>query len=488
MLPRDFEGSERSLMNPTLPPAETRARRIAPLTALPVFLELKGRRVVVAGAGEGAIWKAELAAAAGAEVVVCCPEPQPELTALAAAPPAGTIAVHARPWRPQDLDGAAVAIGALDGEDAEAFVAAARERGVLANIVDSPGRSDFSFGTIVNRAPVTIAIGTGGSAPVLGQAIRARIEALLHPALGDWAAAARSLRETFKARTGMGEARRALWRRFADAAMVARAPPTAEELKSFANTAPSKEGSIALVGAGPGAPDLVTLKALRALQSADVVLYDRLVSAEILDYARREAQRILVGKAAGAPSCRQDDINALMVKLGKEGKRVVRLKGGDPLLFGRAAEELAAAREAGLPIEVVPGITAALGAAAELKIPLTDRRFAKRLQLVTGHSERGVAPEHDWHGLADAQTTTVFYMGSRTLAAMLPRMLAAGLDPTTPAVAVLATTTPSSTVVTAPIGELPDSLRDIDPKLPCLILIGRAIAAAAGQPLDEAMK
>jgi uroporphyrin-III C-methyltransferase/precorrin-2 dehydrogenase/sirohydrochlorin ferrochelatase len=473
-------------MNPTLPPTETRARRIAPLTALPVFLELKGRRVVVAGEGEGAIWKAELAAAAGADVVVCCPAPPPELIALAAEPPAGTIAVMDRSWQAQDLDGAAVAIGALEGQEAEQFAAAARKRGVLANIVDSPGRSDFSFGTIVNRAPVTIAIGTGGSAPVLGQAIRARIEAVLHPALGDWAAAARSLRQAFKAKTGMGESRRALWRRFADAAMVARAPPSADELKSFADAEPAKEGSIALVGAGPGAADLVTLKAMRALQSADVVLYDRLVSAEILDYARREAQRILVGKAAGAPSCRQDDINALMVKLARDGKRVVRLKGGDPLLFGRAAEELAAARAAGLPIEVVPGITAALGAAAELKIPLTDRRFAKRLQLVTGHSEKGVAPEHDWHGLADAQTTTVFYMGSRTLAAMLPRMLAAGLDPATPAVAVLAATTASSTTVNAPIAELPDALRNIDQKLPCLILVGRAIAAAGGQQLEEA--
>lgn len=465
-------------MNDKREPQDTRPARIAAMPALPVFLDLKGRRVVVAGDGEGATWKAELIAASGADVYVFAPVPSPDLIALAAAPPAGTITIHARAWNPDDLAGASLAIAALDGDDAHRFARAARAARVLSNIVDTPGVSDFSFGTIVNRAPITIAIGTDGAAPVLGQTIRARIEALLHPALGSWAAAAKALRATFKAKTGMGEARRDLWRRFAARAIDAREAPTTSEIEAFAASEPAKSGSIALVGAGPGSADLLTMRALRVLQSADVVLYDRLVSPGILDLARREARRVLVGKAVGAPSCRQDDINALMVELARGGNRVVRLKGGDPLLFGRAAEEIAAARTAGLPIEVVPGITAAFGAAAELMIPLTDRRFAKRVQFVTGHSEEGRAPEHDWPGLADPLTTTVFYMGSRTFAAMLPKLLAAGLDPETPAIAVLAATTPAQHHVRATAAGLPHALAALDPKLPCLIVLGSAIAAA----------
>lgn len=466
-------------MNPARPPEETRAARIAAMPALPVFLDLKGRRVVVAGSGEGATWKAELIAASGADVHVYAPSPSADLVALAASPPAGSITIHDRAWTDGDLAGASLAIAALEGGDALRFAKVAGAARVLANIVDTPGVSGFSFGTIVNRAPVTIAIGTDGAAPVLGQAIRARIEAMLHPALGAWADAAKNLRATFKAKTAMGEARRELWRRFAVRAIDAREPPAPADLDAFAAAEPTKSGSIALVGAGPGSADLLTMRALRVLQSADVVLHDRLVSPAILDLARREARRILVGKAVGAPSCRQDEINALMVKLAREGNRVVRLKGGDPLLFGRAAEEIAAARANGLPIEVVPGISAAFGAAAELMIPLTDRRFARRVQFVTGHSEDGRAPEHDWPGLADPQTTTVFYMGSRTFAAMLPKLLAAGLDPETPALAVLAVTTPAQQHVSATVTQLPQALATVDPKLPCLILMGRAVTAAS---------
>ena len=188
-------------------------------------------------------------------------------------------------------------------------------------------------------------------------------------------------------------------------------------------------GSVALVGAGPGDPELLTLKALRALQSADIILYDRLVSPEILELARREAKRMLVGKAGNGPRCRQDDINALMVKLARGGQRVVRLKGGDPMVFGRAAEEIEICRAAGIPVEVVPGITAALGAAAELQIPLTDRRTARRLQFITGHTQAGGPPDGNWASVADPWTTTVFYMGAGTFAQMLPKLLEAGLAP-----------------------------------------------------------
>jgi uroporphyrin-III C-methyltransferase/precorrin-2 dehydrogenase/sirohydrochlorin ferrochelatase len=469
-----------------IPPRETRAPRMRPLAALPIFVDLAGKRVVVAGAGDAAAWKAELAAAAGACVEVFAPDPCADLDALSQAPPAGRVAVVRRRWRADELAGAALAIGALAGEDAVAFAAAARAHGVPVNIVDTPALSTFSFGSIVNRSPVVIGIGTDGAAPVLGQAIRAKVEALLHPALGAWAAAAQRLRANVKARLPMGPTRRDLWRRFADCALAARGAPTRQDLTDLTSSRSRDCGSVALVGAGPGDPELLTLKALRALQSADVILYDRLVSPEILELARREARRMLVGKAGGGASCRQDDINRLMVKLARDGKRVVRLKGGDPMIFGRAAEELAACRTAGIAVEVVPGITAALGAAAELQEPLTDRRHTRRVQFVTGHAEAGGAPAHDWPSLADPWTITAFYMSARTFTDMLPKLIAAGLDPATPALAISAATTPRSRHVACAVTDLPAALANSALRQPCLILVGKGLAEAHADAAADA--
>lgn len=463
-------------------PQETRPARMGPLAVLPAFFDLKGKRVVLAGAGDALVWKCELVAAAGAHVeVYTSAGASAELTALAAAPPAGSIALYPRDWRAYDLCDAALAVGALEGEDARAFAGAAREHGVPVNIVDTPELSTFSFGTVVNRSPVVVAISTAGVAPVLGQAIRTRIEALLHPALATWASAAQGVRNAVKARLPMGPARREIWRRFAERALAARAAPSEHELDDLLLRAPAQGGSVALVGAGPGDPELLTLKALRALQSADVILHDRLVSAEILELARREARRMLVGKAGGGSYCRQDEINALMIRLALAGKRVVRLKGGDPMIFGRAAEEIEMCRAHGVPVEIVPGITAALGAAAELKMPLTDRRFAQRLQFVTGHAKSGEAPEHAWASFAKDDATTVFYMGARTFAGMLPKMLAAGLSPATPAVAICAATTPRRRTVSAAVAELPAALATLDGGAPCLIVVGRCAAEVAAE-------
>jgi uroporphyrin-III C-methyltransferase/precorrin-2 dehydrogenase/sirohydrochlorin ferrochelatase len=450
-----------------------------PLAVLPVFLDLAGRRAVVAGRGDALVWKAEVLAAAGAHVEVFAEEPGRELAMLIASPPAGAVRLMARRWGPKDFAGAAIAVGALEGEAAEAFAAAARAHGVPVNIVDRPALSTFSFGTIVNRSPVVVGISTAGAAPVLAQSIRAKIEALLHPALGAWAAAARRLRARINGRLAMGPARRRAWSRFADAALAARCEPHAADLPMLVATTPVERGSVALVGAGPGDPELLTLKALRALQAADVILYDRLVSPEVLELARREAKRMLVGKMGNGPSCRQDDINALMVRLARDGRHVVRLKGGDPMVFGRAAEEMEACRAAGVPVEVVPGITAALGAAAALQIPLTDRRIARRLQLVTGHGERGALPDYDWASLADAGTTTVLYMAGKTFAEMLPKLIAAGLDPETPSVAVASATTPRSIKVRCVLRDLPSALCTLEPSAPCLIIIGKVLAPTA---------
>jgi uroporphyrin-III C-methyltransferase/precorrin-2 dehydrogenase/sirohydrochlorin ferrochelatase len=456
------------------------------LAVLPVFLDLRDRRVVIAGSGDALVWKAELLAAAGAHVEVFAAAPSADLEALCGSPPAGRIHIVPRDWGREDLAGAWLAVGALTGDHAAAFAAAAREQGVPVNIVDMPAESTFAFGTIVNRSPVVIGISTAGAAPVLGQSIRAKIEALLHPSLGAWAAAAQRLRAQINACLAMGPARRDAWRRFADRALAARSAPTERDLDVATRLAPAAGGSVALVGAGPGDPELLTLKALRALQAADIILYDRLVSPEILELARREARRMLVGKAGNGPRCRQDDINALMVKLAGSGHRVVRLKGGDPMVFGRAAEEIEVCRAAGVPVEVVPGITAALGAAAELMVPLTDRRRTRRLQFITGHTEAGQPPDVDWATLADPWTISVLYMGGGTFAQMLPGLIASGVDPLTPALAIAAATTPRSTHIRCPVQDLPATLARLGKSDPCLIMIGRGLANAVAEAAEPA--
>jgi uroporphyrin-III C-methyltransferase/precorrin-2 dehydrogenase/sirohydrochlorin ferrochelatase len=327
------------------------------LAALPLFADLRQRRVVVAGAGEAAVWKAELAAAAGASVHLFARNPGAELLALRAALPAGSLEIVPRQWRAEDLDGAALAIGALRAQEARDFAAAARRHRVPVNIVDTPELSDVNFGTIVNRSPVLVAITTGGAAPVLGQAVRVKIEALLPRALGAWATAAAGLRRAIAARLPMGAARRKVWWRFARKALAASAAPHADELGRLASGSAVAEGSVALVGAGPGDPELLTLKALRTLQSADVILYAQEVSPPVLELARREARRIPVGAAARGR--RDGDANALMLRLAKRGLRVVLLRGGDAKAL--AVHELAACRAAGIAVEVVPGITVARG-------------------------------------------------------------------------------------------------------------------------------
>lgn len=246
-------------------------------------------------------------------------------------------------------------------------------------------------------------------------------------------------------------------------------------------------GSVTLVGAGPGDPELLTLKAVRALRDADVILYDRLVGPDILDFARRETKKMLVGKTGYGPSCRQDDINDLMVSLARAGKRVVRLKGGDPMIFGRATEEIAACRAAGIAVDVVPGITAAQGAASRLGISLTERGVARRLQYVTGHAENGDLPSDiDWPSLADPTATTIVYMPARTLAELARRAIAAGLPASTPAAAVVRATRPDERVITTTIADLPARLAAGAPDGPMLVLIGRVLAGLLAAQTDEA--
>ena len=474
-------------MELTRTPSETRPGRMQPLARLPVFFSLQGKRALLAGGSEAAAWKAELLSAAGACVEVYAHEICDELAQLIDDPPRGGIVLRASAWTPGDFEGAAVAIGAFEDEaGAASFASAARAAGVPVNVIDKPAYCNFSFGSIVNRSPLVIGISTDGAAPVFAQAIRAKLEALLPQGFAAWAAAAARWRAGVKT-TGLSFAgRRKFWQLFtAHAVSNPNSEPSDGDFDRFiaevAGQGPNVEhGSVTLVGAGPGDPELLTLRAVRALQSADVILFDDLVSRDVLDFARREAKKMLVGKTGYGPSCKQDDINALMVNLAKQGKRVVRLKGGDPLIFARAGEEIDACRDAGLAVAIVPGITAVQGAAASLGIPLTDRDRARRLQVVTGHARNGQLPaDIDWRSLADPATTTAVYMPAKTLRLLVERAVAEGLDPQTPALAIARATRPDQQAVAAPIGALPARLAESALPGPLLVIIGRVTAGPA---------
>ncbi len=429
---------------PILPPkAIERTPRVAPLATLPVFLDLAGKRAVLAGGSEAAAWKAELLAAAGADVEVYAPlgELSDEMAELIAAPRStGALRHHDRPWSLDAFEGAAIAVADCESEaQAYAFACAARAAGVPHNVIDKPAFCAFRFGTIVNRSPLVVGIATDGAAPILGQAVRRRIETLLPPSLKDWAGLAASIRAQLIERLAPGPARRAFWERFSDLALSDRHPERAKatallsQVETDAASPVAAGGRVTLVGAGPGEAELLTLKAVRALQSADVILFDDLVSDEILELARREAKRMLVGKRGGRESCRQEDINATMVRLAKAGKHVVRLKSGDVAVFGRAGEELAELRRHAIPVAIVPGITAASALAAAFGVSLTHRDHAQALRLVTGHSRKGILPEDlDWTALAAPRATTIFYMGGRTAGAIAARLIAEGASPRTP--------------------------------------------------------
>jgi uroporphyrin-III C-methyltransferase/precorrin-2 dehydrogenase/sirohydrochlorin ferrochelatase len=452
------------------PQREPRAvpARIAPLATLPLFHRLSGRKAVVAGSSEGALWKAELLAAAGAEVLVLVGQSgeAEKFEAL------GSLSVERRGWEPADLAGAALAVADPgSAEEAGRFAAAARAAGVPVNVIDRTELCDVLFGTIVNRSPILLAISTGGAAPMLGQSIRARIEAVLPLGLSAWARAAQALRPRLKARVKSFGDRRAFWERFVERAWAGDAP---SDVEALLESRPRRRGRVTLVGAGPGDPELLTLKAVRALQSATIILYDDLVGPEILELARREAKRVAVGKTGRGPSCRQSDINARMVALALAGENVVRLKGGDPLVFGRATEELDSCRDAGIEVTIVPGISAAQGAAASLGFSLTERREARRIQFVTGHGADGRLPSDlDWGAIADPAATTIVYMPRATLGEFARSAIAAGLSPETPAVAIASATLPTQAQVSGTIATVAGLAGSLPPGAPVTVVIGR---------------
>jgi uroporphyrin-III C-methyltransferase / precorrin-2 dehydrogenase / sirohydrochlorin ferrochelatase len=459
--------------------------RIAPLATLPLFHKLSGRKVVLVGDSDGAVWKAELLAAAGADLVVFAPEHSDAFAALAAHPPSGSVVVIPRAWHPDDLHDARFAVADVETDcEAQRFVDAARAAGAVVNIIDKPSFCDVQFGALVNRSPLVVAISTDGAAPVFGQAIRTKIEAVLPTGLKAWAEAARDWRPFVQARGLAFAARRAFWERFTRTALenTNRLPADTDRDALMATLdrieAAPVHGHVTLVGAGPGDPELLTLKAVRALQAADIILYDDLVSEGVLELARREAKRMLVGKTGHGPSCKQKDINETMVALARDGRRVVRLKSGDPLIFGRATEEIAACMAAGIKVDIVPGISSAQGAAAELGISLTERNVARRLQFLTAHGADGKLPKDiSWSAIADPTATTVLYMPRKTLAEFRAQAIAAGLAPDTPAIAVENATRSTVARISGTITTLPDLLASLPGEGPLLVMIGLGFRA-----------
>lgn len=447
----------------------------------PLFLRLSSEPVLVVGGGDVAARKIELLLRAGAKITVVAPELNRELAAKASA---GEIEHVPGEFRPELLDGKRLAIAATDKHSVNAWVAhQAERRNVPINVVDDRELSRFIVPAIVDRSPVVVAVGSSGEAPVLTRRLREKLESFLPQRLGRLAKLAGTLRSAVKERIENASNRRRFWESFFDGEIASdvlsgRVDPDSQETRERFERALEGEaeaglrpGEVALVGAGPGDPGLLTLRALRALQNADVVLYDRLVSNAVLDLARRDADRIYVGKAAGSAHVSQEDINALLVRLAQEGKRVCRLKGGDPFIFGRGGEELEALAAHGIRFEVVPGITAAAGCAAYAGIPLTHREHAQALTLVTGHC-KGETNRVDWELLARPGQTSVFYMGLGHLENILAKLQEHGVPANRAAAVIEEGTRATQRVVTGTLADLPVKVRAANVKSPALLIVG----------------
>jgi uroporphyrin-III C-methyltransferase / precorrin-2 dehydrogenase / sirohydrochlorin ferrochelatase len=449
----------------------------------PVFLDLRGRSIAVSGAGPVASAKLRLLMKTEARISVYGADPVPEVATWAAE---GRIELALREMGSDDADGVALVYAANGEAGADARAAAiARAAGALVNVVDDLEGSDFITPAIVDRDPVTIAIGTEGAAPVLARKIKAEIEAMLPATLG----LLTRIGQAFRARVeGLDSAaRRSFWTRFyferGPRALAAGEQAARDELEQMlAEGNAPRRGFVHLVGAGPGDPELLTLKARRLLHEADVVIHDRLVPQAVLELARREATIVEVGKKAYGPSWRQDHINALLVKFARAGETVVRLKGGDPAIFGRLDEEVAALEAEGIGYQVVPGITAASAAAAVTGRSLTRRGRNSSFRLLTAHDTGGFA-EHDWRGLARPGQTAAMYMGVKAAAFVRGRLLMHGAAAETPVTVVENAGRPGSRVLATTLLDLPKTLADASlsdaEHGPVMILYGLAPRAGA---------
>ncbi|MBC2884244.1 uroporphyrinogen-III C-methyltransferase [Ochrobactrum sp. CM-21-5] len=450
------------------------------LADFPAFFRVSEEVVAIVGGGEEALNKARLVAQTSARLRIIAQETEPHLTDFIASHGAEHIAA---PFTAEHLEGAKLAFVATGDEVEDRVIAvAAKALRIPVNVVDRPALCDFLTPAIVNRAPVAIAIGSEGTAPVLAQMVRARIDAAFSPRLGELAHFAQGWRPLVERVLPKGIARRSFWRSFFSGAVsLAVENGDREEAWRAASKLLEKpldaSGYVWLVGAGPGAEDLLTLRAHRALMEADVIVHDALVPEAVIAMGRRDAERLAVGKRKGCHSKSQEEINRLLVTLGREGKRVVRLKSGDPLVFGRAGEEMAALRAAGIDFEIVPGITSAFAAAADMELPLTLRGVASSLVFTTGHDMAGdVLP--GWAKLAVSGATIAVYMGSSVAASVASRLIGAGLHEYTAVAVVENASRQDKRLFHGTLKDLP-ALEEKKLVGPVMVIIGDAVAGSA---------
>jgi uroporphyrin-III C-methyltransferase/precorrin-2 dehydrogenase/sirohydrochlorin ferrochelatase len=456
---------------------------------LPVFLDLRTGPVLLVGAGDLARAKLRLLAAAGAHVRWFATDGHHDVSGLNAADAARIEFGEGDPLT-ADLSGVIAILCAGAGDVGPAMSARAKAVGLPVNVMDDLAHSTFIFPAIVDRGDVVVAVGTGGASPVVARRVRETIEALLPARIGDLATFIGRWRKSIHARIPEFALRRRFWERVVDGPIGAlvlagrgleaeAALKDIDDASAFAGAQASGrvEGRVTLVGAGPGDPDLLTIKALRALQDADVVFYDELVSPEILDRARRDAARVPVGRRVGKPGIGQDAINKLLIEAAKSGQRAVRLKGGDAFVFGRGGEEVEALRQAGVAYSVVPGITAGLGAAAQFEVPLTFRREALRITFLTAH-KAGDADLVDWSALTDEKMTVVVYMGMTAAPSVRSGLLAAGRSPNTPVGVFARVTRSDAQAVVGTLDDLPRLVEQIDGG-PAVLIIGDVVAHSA---------
>lgn len=455
---------------------------------LPLFHNLKGRRIVVVGGGEIALRKVRLVQEASALITIIAKDYCPDLLEMAAKDKAAgcnglelITAAYEHRHLLQYPDTVMV-IAATNDRDLNRLVSEhAQAAYMLSNVVDDPGFSTVIFPSIVDRSPIQVAISSGGDAPVLVRLLRTRFESLLPAGMAKLGALAGSFRERVKSKFSNGVDRKAFWEEVFYGPIAEQAYANnleeAERLleDKLERTDEFKTGEVYLVGGGPGDPDLLTFKALRLMQQADIVLYDRLVSKEVLNLVRRDATRIYVGKTAGDHPVTQDNINQKLVDYALEGNRVVRLKGGDPFIFGRGGEEIETLAEHGIPFQVVPGITAASGCASYAGIPLTHRDHAQSVRFIAGHLRSGKM-DLNWPELVQPNQTLVFYMGLNGMETICQQLKEHGLDPTTPTALIEKGTSDRQQVFVGDLDTLPRIVRDAGAKAPTLIIVGSVVS------------
>ena len=448
---------------------------------LPIFLDLENRDCLVVGGGTVASRKASLLLRASGRVTVVAPVLCEELQALVEQ---GHITHLARRFEDEDIDGRVLVIAGTNDQAINQRVSdLAHARNVPVNVVDQPGLCSFIMPSIIDRSPVQVAVSTGGASPVLARLLRARLESYVPAAYGRLAKLVESFRDQVKQRFGSMTQRRQFWENILQgevaellfAGREVQARQLLQRALDSADDVPQPVGEVYLVGAGPGDPDLLTFRALRLLQMADVVVYDRLVAPPILELARRDAEQIYVGKERDNHTLTQENINQLLVRLAKEGKRVVRLKGGDPFIFGRGGEEISTLMESGVTFQVVPGITAASGCATYAGIPLTHRDYAQSVVFVTGHLKDG-SVDLNWQALAHPGQTIVFYMGLHGTGVVSRELVKHGLPETTPVALVQQGTTQNQRVVVTTLANLEQSVKQEAIRPPTIIIVGEVVA------------